>query len=496
MTSKRVGLSKSRIIAHQQCPRRLWLEVNRRDLIPPVDPATQARFDAGHEVGRIAQDLHPDGVLIDVEDLSQAIKDTANALKNDPRPLFEATFSVDSVLVSADLLLPDGDGYRLVEVKSSTGVKDYHKEDASVQAWVLEQAGVKLTAVQIAHVDTGFCYQGNGNYDGLLKQTDITAEAQARQTEVPVWIASAKATLAGDMPMVETGEHCQKPFSCPFQAYCSPPQDEDGFPLSILPNGGKVVAALEAKGFRDLRDVPEGELINAKHKRVRQACVTGEEYLDPEAAEIIHALPYPRYYLDFETIQFVVPLWVNSHPYEQLPFQWSCHIETSDGKLAHDEFLARDANDPRRAFAESLVKVLGNEGPIIVFNVAFERGRMAEMAKIFPDLAPAINAAIARLFDLLPVARAYYYHPEMRGSWSIKAILKAIAPELDYKDLVVGDGNLAMDAFRKVIAPTTGAIEREHMLKALLEYCERDTYAMVVVARYLSGSSSTHDSNK
>ncbi len=485
MTSKRVGLSKSRIIAHQQCPRRLWLEVNRRDLIPPVDPATQARFDAGHEVGRIAQELHPEGVLIDVNDLSQAIKDTANALKNDPRPLFEATFSGDSVLVSADLLLPDGDGYRLVEVKSSTGVKDYHKEDASVQAWVLEQAGIKLNAVEIAHVDTGFCYQGDGNYDGLLTHADITAEAQARQTDVPAWIASAKATLAGGMPMVETGEHCQKPLSCPFQAYCSPPQDDDGFPLSILPNGGKAVAALEAKGFRDLRDVPEGELANAKHKRVREACVTGKEYLDPEAAKILLALPFPRYYLDFETIQFVVPVWANSHPYGQMPFQWSCHIETPDGKLAHDEFLAWDATDPRRAFTESLIEAVGNEGPIIVFNAAFERGRMAEMATLFPDLAPAMNAAIGRLFDLLPVARAHYYHPEMRGSWSIKAILKAIAPELDYKDLVVGDGNLAMDAFRRLIAPATAAADREGTRTALLEYCKRDTYAMVVVARHL-----------
>ncbi len=483
----RHGLSKSRIIAHRQCPRRLWLEVNRRDLIPPVDPATQARFDAGHEVGRIAQELHPNGVLIDVDDLSQAIKDTANALKNDPRPIFEATFSVDSVLVSADLLLPDGDGYRLVEVKSSTGVKDYHKEDASVQAWVLEHAGVKLNAVEIAHVDTGFCYHGDGNYAGLLSQADITGEAQARQTEVPAWIASAKATLSGAMPLVETGEHCQKPFSCPFQAYCTPSQDEGGFPLSILPNGGKAAAALEAKGFRDLRDVPEGELTNAKHERVREACVTGKEYLDPEAIKLLLALPYPRYYLDFETIQFVVPLWANSHPYEQLPFQWSCHIETSDGKISHDEFLAADATDPRRAFSESLIKVIGNEGPIIVFNAAFERGRMAEMAKLFPDLAPAMNAAIARLFDLLPVARAHYYHPEMRGSWSIKAILKAIAPALDYKDLVVGDGNLAMDAFRKLIAPITGGIEREETRRALLEYCKRDTYAMVIVTRHFLG---------
>jgi hypothetical protein len=96
-----------------------------------------------------------------------------------------------------------------------------------------------------------------------------------------------------------------------------------------------------------------------------------------------------------------------------------------------------------------------------------------------------MNAAIGRLFDLLPVARAHYYHPEMRGSWSIKAILKAIAPELDYKDLVVGDGNLAMDAFRRLIAPATAAADREGTRTALLEYCKRDTYAMVVVARHL-----------
>jgi hypothetical protein len=488
VTAKQVGLSKSRIIAHQQCPRRLWLEVNRRDLLPPVDPATQARFDAGHEVGRIAQELHRDGILIDVDNLSQAIKDTANALKGDPRPIFEATFSADNVLVSADLLLPDGNGYRLVEVKSSTSVKDYHREDASIQGWVLAQNGMKLSSIEIAHVDTDFCYHGDGDYNGLLKYEDITIEAQANYSDVPVWIAAAKATLAGTMPLVEPGECCQKPFACPFRDYCTPPHAEGGFPLGILPNGGKVVAGLEAKGFHDLREVPEGELTNAKHERVRKACVTGVEYLDPEAAKIILALPYPRYYLDFESIQFVVPLWADTHPYDQIPFQWSCHIETAPGKFDHDQFLTQYATDPRRAFTESLIRVLGSEGPIIVFNAAFERTRMKEMGELFPDLAPAMNSAIDRLFDLLPVARSHYYHPEMRGSWSIKAILKSIAPELDYKELMVGDGNLAMDAFRKLISPTTSALDREETRNALLEYCKRDTYAMVVVANHLAGA--------
>jgi hypothetical protein len=220
---------------------------------------------------------------------------------------------------------------------------------------------------------------------------------------------------------------------------------------------------------------------------VWEATINDAAILDPDAGEILAALEWPRYYVDFETIQLAIPVWAGTRPYAQIPFQWSCHIEHQDGQITHHEFLADGHSDPRRAFADSLLGSVGQSGPIIVYNAAFERSRMKEMATAFPDLAAGMERAIERIFDLLPLARAHYYHPQMRGSWSIKAVLPTIAPDLAYDDLEVADGGMAQEAFAEIMLADTPDDRVEQLRKGLLLYCERDTWAMVRVAHHFQG---------
>ena len=101
----------------------MWLQIYKPELLPVTDASTQARFNTGNQVGEIARSLYPDGVLIGGNDLQQALRETSEILKTSPtRPVFEATFEYDSVVVRADLLLPRAGGYRLVEVKSTASV--------------------------------------------------------------------------------------------------------------------------------------------------------------------------------------------------------------------------------------------------------------------------------------------------------------------------------------------------------------------------------------
>lgn len=480
------GLSKSRILAHRQCPKRLWLKTYRPELAVEDTGAT-ARMAAGTHVGEIARTLYPNGALVDGEDLSQALEDTQARLAGPPRPLFEATLQAAGVLVRADLLLPDRDGYRLAEVKSSTSVKDYHPADVAVQSWVLKQAGVTITRVELAHIDNAFVYPGEGNYQSLFHHEDLTERIAPLEQVVPAWIANARQTLAGGEPDIEPGGHCHAPFDCPFLGYCIPAEEgEPGFPPEILPYrfGKKTAAQLRGEGYDDLRNVPESRLTHPLHQRIRQATADGHCRLDAGAAEALRVRPYPRYYLDFETVRFAVPIWAGTRPYAQIPFQWSCHIERADGTTTHQAFLAEDSGDPHRAFAESLIQALGEGGSILVYNQAFEASRMRELAAVFPDLAPSLNQAIERIVDLLPIARRYYYHPDMRGSWSIKAVLPTIAPELAYDNLEVADGGMAMEAFTEILRPETPSERRDQLRNALLKYCERDTWAMVRIAHY------------
>jgi hypothetical protein len=282
---------------------------------------------------------------------------------------------------------------------------------------------------------------------------------------------------------VEVGEQCKKPYECPFMTHCFGEATE--YPLIHLPRGGKVVDELRAEGIKDIRDVPEGRLRSQIHKRVRRVTISGQPELNPRVAKILHDLPYPRYYLDFETINPAIPIWAGTRPYQQLPFQWSCHIEDEDGGLRHAGFLDTSGEPPMCQLAEQLLEVLDTPGPIFMYT-GFEKTIMKDLVRMFPDLADALKQTISWLVDLCKLTETYYYHPDMKGSWSIKSVLPTIAPDLSYATCgEAQDGLAAGRAYLKVIDPKTDPELRNDLIKSLNEYCKLDTLGMVRVARFL-----------
>ena len=480
------SLSKSRILAGLQCPKRLWLQTHQRELAE-ITPATQAAFDTGHRVGEVARTLFPGGVLIgNVDNIPAALAETKAALRNGQQPVFEAAFSYRRVLIRADILLPGDTRHRLIEVKSSTGVKDYHLDDSAIQAWVTRGAGIGLERVELAVIDTTFVYQGDGDYRGLFRYADVTDAVAERAPRVPGWVRDFSAMLGGPMPEIGVDDHCTSPFECPFLAYCS--RDQPEYPVSLLPRGGRVVEELLGEGIEDLRDIPAGRLEKALHERVRRATVEGKPHVDPDLAKLLGAMSFPRYYLDFESANLAVPIWKGTRPYEHLPFQWSCHVERRDGSLDHREFLDASGAAPMRGFAESLLQAVGTEGPIVVYG-AFEKTVLKSLADRCPDLAPALERVIERLFDLLPVLQRHYYHPAMRGSWSIKAVLPTVAPELAYEGLeLVQDGIGAQQAFAELVQGAPDPERARALTEALRTYCQRDTLALWTLTQRLSAS--------
>jgi hypothetical protein len=475
-----VSLSKSKIITHRQCPKRLWLQVNRPELIQ-ISAATQVRFDEGNKVGDIARQNYPGGVFIETLNRTEAIALTKEAIEKH-QVIFEGAFFEGDVMIRADLLFPEKEGYRLVEVKSSTGVKSYHVDDVTVQSWVMEKAGCTPTSMALAYINNQFVYQGDGNYEGLFAEADLSGQVKPNMPQVQSWVDAAKKTLASPAePTIAPGEQCTNPFTCDFIGYCSPPEEGVEYPVEILPYGKAVAAQLRADGFKDLRDVPADRFSNPKHLKVHAVTCSGEAILEPEATTQIQALSYPRYYLDFETVGFAVPIWAGTRPYMQLPFQWSCHIEQADGSMAHQEFLDLSGNDPRETFAKTLIEAVSIHGPVIVYNAGFEGARIKELATAFPHLASELLAIPERFFDLLPLARNHYYHPDMKGSWSIKDVLPTIAPELDYANLEVSDGAMAQEAYKEAIHSQTTPERKEAVRSAMLKYCEQDTIAMVKI---------------
>jgi hypothetical protein len=472
-------LSKSKFLAGWQCPKRLWLEVHDPDKAE-VNPATERIFATGHEVGAIAHRLFPGGVLIGHDrDLSAALEETAAHIRGPgPFTLYEATFRHEGVLVRADILMRDAAGrVRLVEVKSSTSVKPVNVIDCAVQAWVLAGAGLPPDTVELARIDNQFVYPGGDDYAGLLVCEDLTDPVRSLQGKVPQWLADYRHVLDGPMPAMRIGPQCNNPYACAFLGDCTPPQPD--YPVSRLPGGGKVVWQLLEAGVEDIRDIPPGTLTSEVQEWVRAVTIAGRPDLKPAAAEALASLGWPRYYFDFETVAFAVPVWSGTRPYQALPFQWSCHVEHADGRLEHREWLADGHGPPMRACAESLLAALGVAGPVFTYT-SYEKGVLETLDGLYPDLGPVLGAVIERLYDLYPLTRQNYYHPNMKGSWSIKAVLPTIAPELDYANVgEIQEGVAASEAFLELMDPALEATRRAEIRRALLDYCKLDTLALV-----------------
>lgn len=476
-------LSKSRILNGLQCPKRLYLQVHRPDLAE-IDPSAEHRFQVGHEVGEVARSLQPDGKVMADAQFDAALDATRQELAAaGDKVLFEPAFAHGGVLIRADILSRRAGDVELREVKSSTSVKDYHQQDVAVQVWTLRGAGMGPSRSFVTHIDNKFVYQGDGQYTGLLRDADVSAAVAPTVEKVAGWVDEFSKVVDGAMPAVEMGTHCSDPFECPFQGHCS--EGGPAFPVEILPRGGKTLVALREAGFRDLRDVPVDMLKSANHLRVWRTTRSGEADIVKGAGADLAALPYPRFYLDFETAQMAVPVWVGTRPYEQLPFQWSCHVESADGSLEQRGFLDLSGQPPMRAFAESLVAFLGTTGPVFSYS-SFERTILAQCAARCPDMSESLGAIMHRLVDLRPLTERSYYHPEMLGSWSIKSVIPTIAPELSYAALgEVQEGTQAQVAYLEAIQPNTAPERRNAIERDLIAYCAHDTLAMVRLAHFL-----------
>ena len=445
----RIYLSKSRVMSWRQCPKRLWLEVNRREDIAP-SAGTQRRWDLGHKVNDVARARYPSGVLVASERPGDAAKETAAVLsRRGDLIVFEPAFSSDGVFARADLFFREGDGCRFIEVKGSNSLKPYHVEDAAVQAWVIAGGGRRVTAVSIAHLDRGFVYRGDGDYEDLFVEVDVGERVAAVLPEVPRWVAACREVLGGDVPAVAMGRQCQDPYPCVAVPLCE--AERRGDP-----------------------EVTSG----------------GEPVLDRDAAAGLAVLPYPRFYLDFETIDAAVPVWAGTRPWQQVPFQWSCHVERCAGELDHLEFLDTSGGSPLRACAETLLAALEDAGPILVYT-DYESRVIKDLAARFDDLSEPLLALRERLFDLYPVTRRAWYHPDLCGSWSLKAVLPTVAPDLDYADLgEVREGAAAQVAYTEAVHADTSPERADELARQMLAYCRLDTLALVRLTHFLEGRSS------
>jgi len=474
-------LSKSGYLAGLQCPRLLWVRCNDRDRLSETDPGVQFLFEQGHLVGELARRLFPDGMAIDWDvGLAQVLRRSRAALAA-RRPLFEPGFLFGGAFTRADILKPVGRRrWDIIEVKSTASVKPQHIEDLAFQRHVYEGAGVPIRRCLVMHIDTGYLRCGEVDPEALFALADVTAEVKALQPGIAGRVRRMLHTIGRPRcPAAKVGARCSSPYPCPLQDEC----------WSFLPArsvftlvaGPRKAWALMDQGVLSLRDIPSGFALTARQQIQIRAVRQGRAHVNRRALRrFLSKLRYPLHLLDFETIGTPIPLYERSRPYQQVPFQCSVHVVERPGATARRcSFLPRTRKDPRPRLLELLRDELGEQGSIVAYFASFERQRLKECARDFPEHAGWIHRALPRIVDLwAPFSAFAYYHPRQEGSTSLKAVLPALTGR-GYNDLAIADGQLAGMRFLEMVLGGLPRRERDAIHEQLEAYCGRDTEGMI-----------------
>lgn len=444
-------LSKSKYTRGLNCQKSLWLYVHKKDE-QVISESTQAIFARGTNVGELAQQYFPNGKMAVLENYPgyASAKRTQEFIEQGVDTIYEATFIFDNTLVAVDILHKENGKWSLYEVKSTNGVKDAHIPDVGIQYYIVTGSGLHLSDAYLMHFNKDYIKRGNIEVNKLFLAESVLDQILPLQEDIKSKIPKLLTMIEGDEPIIEMGKHCTSPYSCDFHDYC----------LALLPKTTEETIELSS------------------HPDVRET----------ELKAFINSIQYPICHLDFETIMPGVPMFDESRPYQQIPFQYSLHLQDSiNSELKHFAYLAESNPniDPRKALIEQMIEQTKTAKTILVYYIPFERTRINEMARDFPEYAKELESISERLMDLIiPFKKKFYRTETMEGSSSIKKVLPALFPEFSYDNLEIGNGMAASNSFLDLYYCDDEEVKNKTR-KNLLEYCHLDTFAMVKILEVL-----------
>jgi|WetSurMetagenome_2_1015567.scaffolds.fasta_scaffold16311_3 hypothetical protein len=483
------SLSKSKYLNGLQCAKLLWVLYNDKAKVPPYDASTQAIFDQGHEVGRLAKRLFPGGIEIEGEPwkYNELLALTREALKKRV-PLYEAAFSYGHGFVRTDILDPVGDdSWDLIEVKSSSEVKPVHIQDLAMQKYVVEGSGLRVRKCFLMHINTEYVRRSEVEVKRLFTLADVTDPIEAELPCVEPNLGELGAVIRQKkMPDIAIGPQCEDPYSCILQEMCWAFLPGDN-PLTL--SGFKKEKAFELirQGALKVADIPDAVELNPKQLIQREALRTGGRHVNPaEIRAFLETLAYPLHFLDFETFQTAIPLFDGVRPYQKVPFQFSLDIVSAPGAApVHHSYLSDGRAHPHPEVLRRLRELLGETGSIVSYNAAFEKSVLNAAVEAQPEYQEWWTTAQSRFVDLLAPFRAFaFYHPSQAGSASLKVVLPALTSG-GYDALEIADGETASREYLRVTFGAAGEAERAGVRKQLEVYCGLDTSGMIRIVEEL-----------
>ncbi|MBC8060993.1 MAG: DUF2779 domain-containing protein [Clostridiaceae bacterium] len=473
-------LTKSKFNIGLNCPRCFWNAMKETGIEESLSPQEElSKEDV--EIRRLAKSLFDNTVDLSNKDF-ESDKATLEGLPL-KTVIFGAGFKAFNLYARVDILVPsEDDGYDLIEVRSSTKVKDEFIYEVAFQKYVCEKAGLKIKECKVMHLYDSYIKKGETNLNELLVTINITEKVEGFYDEIPKILRRLhKISELAEAPVLSVNKYLLKEYPCEFNSECWSFLPKDNASELYRINKDKVVKLFMNNIF-EIKKVPDAAL-NKNQLIQKKAIINNETYINKEEInKFIKQLQYPIYYFNIEAFNEAVPRFYGTKPYAQIPFQYSVFVQEEKGKLEHHEFLHRENTSPKKSILESILKVLGNKGSIVVFNAKFQKTRLKELASLYPEHNTAVEKILNRIVDLAgPFTGFHYYNPLQKGSCSIKNILTAVTGG-SYEESVLDTSELYLKA---TLGEELSEEEKNKVFLTLLEECKQDIKAMVDIVSHM-----------
>ena len=490
---KNMQISKTEYMMFLKHPAWLWLKKNDKKKLPPIDDDLQAMFDAGYVFESYVEKLFPDAVKVGFNNYSEYLslpRRTKEVLLSGAKTIMQAGFETGQISCICDLMVKNDDGtFNLYEIKSSTSAKAEHEFDLAFQIEVLEENNISISKIFIVHVNSDYVRSGEIDINVLTKITEVTQKIRDLKDFTKVNIEKALAIASAKVcPDLSPSKASLGSFGEWLEIYKTLVEIEDYSIYHLCAPGADKIGQLEKLGVKKIIDIPNDFKLDVKQQRQVQATKNNEILVDKEVIkDFLDRLEFPLYFLDYETLSSVVPIFDGLGPYKQLPFQYSLHkLENPESEIEHFEYLHRDSVNPVKDLTETLKSQIGDKGTVLVWYEGFEKSCNELMGKVAPEYAEFYKDLNDRIVDLMiPFSTGAYTHKDFFGSASIKKVLPVLIPELSYKGLDIHAGGAAQRLWMDVALLGKRQDEKEKIFADLLKYCELDTLAMVRIYQFL-----------
>jgi len=490
-----VYVTRKIFLEARNCMRKAYLMARAKngDNCEQLSEYQEFLIDSGGRIIDLARGRFPGGVMVQEASIEEAAAKTLELINDSRiRVIFNAAFISGAAYACPDIIERDCDSgaWRIIDVKCAA----YHKggpkrprgrtgryfTEAAYVLMVMDMCGVKVSGIYAMFVSRRYrLYLPESKMFTVL---DCTAEVRKLSKSFEQSSQSIFSALTSQrQPEAVITTVCK---NCVYYKGC--PVSEIKYPVFLFNSiNQKKFAQMIDDGYLSIDDIPDGYFkypADYLYYMMRESVKSGRPFIGPHFKTALESVCWPAYYLDFESLVSVLPVYEYSLPYEHLLMQYSLHVKKSPDcghkDIKHFEYIVKPRLDCRRELFESLADRIGDTGSIIVYS-DYEKLCIKRAAEKYPHIRERLNSMLERIFDLCEFIRRNYYHLDFNGLYSIKKILPVLVPEMTYDGLNVKNGT---DAIVKHYQLASGALSEEEgrrVKSGLLEYCAQDTYAMV-----------------